>query len=67
MLGHAEVDNMDYVRSFRVWSPDQEVIGLDVSVNQVLFVNRLDARKLQQMLAQCGWKMETNVPFVSQP
>jgi hypothetical protein len=46
LLGHAEIDNMDNVGSLRSWPTDQEVVGLDVAIDQVLLVNGLYSRQL---------------------
>jgi len=46
LLGHAEVNDMDHVGMFAVRLADQEVVGFDIAVDQVLFVNRLDTRQL---------------------
>lgn len=46
LFGHAKVHNMNDIRSFRVWSADEEVVWLDVAVYQVLFVNCLYSGKL---------------------
>ena len=43
LLGHAEVDDVDDVGRLGVGSADEEVVGLDVAVDQVLFVDRLHA------------------------
>lgn len=52
LLGHAEINDVNHIGSFRVWSTDQEVIGFNVSVDQVLFVDRLDARELHRTLGE---------------
>ena len=44
LLGHTEVDDVDHVLALGTWSPNQEVVGLDVSVDQVLLVDCLDSR-----------------------
>jgi hypothetical protein len=46
LLGHTKVDNVDHVLALRARSTDQEVVGLDVSVDQVLLVNGLNSRQL---------------------
>lgn len=43
LLGHAEIDNVDNVGGFAVWPADQEVVGLDVAVDEVLLVDGLHA------------------------
>jgi hypothetical protein len=40
---------MDHVGVFRMRLANQKVVWLDVSVNQVLFVNRLDAVQLTKI------------------
>lgn len=33
LLGHSEIDDMDDIGGFRPWSANEEIIGLDVSVD----------------------------------
>lgn len=42
LLGHAEVDNMDYARGLGAGTADQKVVGLDIAINQILLVDGLD-------------------------
>ena len=49
LLGHAKVDDMDQVGVFRMRFSNQKVVGLDISVDQILFVDRLDATQLRSM------------------
>jgi len=49
LLGHTEVDDMDDVGSLGRGATNEEVVGLYVAVNEVLFVDRLDARKLEKL------------------
>lgn len=46
LLGHAKIDNVNQVGVLAVGSSDQEVVGLDITVNQVLFVDCLDTVQL---------------------
>jgi len=46
LLGHAKVDDVDRVGVLRPRPADEEVVGLDVAVDQVLLVDRLHAREL---------------------
>jgi len=43
LLGHAEVNNVNNVGGFAVGPSDQEVVGLDVAVDEVLLVDGLHA------------------------
>nr|POF16451.1 hypothetical protein CFP56_23969 [Quercus suber] len=43
LFRHAKVDDVDDVLCFGVGSTDEEVVGLDVAVDQVLLVDGLDA------------------------
>jgi len=43
LLGHAEIDDVDDVCCFGAGSADEKVVGLDVAVYEVLFVDCLDA------------------------
>jgi len=45
LLGHAKINNVDNVGGFAVGPSDQEVVGLDVAVDEVLLVDGLDARQ----------------------
>ena len=42
LLGHSEIDDVNDIFSLGTGTSDQEVVGLDVTVDQVLFMNRLD-------------------------
>jgi len=46
LLGHSEVDNVDNVGALGAWAADEEVVGLDVSVDEVLLVDSLHPRQL---------------------
>ncbi len=46
LLGHAKIDDVHQVGMFCVRSSHKEVVWLDISVNQILFVDRLDTAKL---------------------
>ena len=44
---HTKIDNVDHICGLRVWSTDEEVIWLNVSVDQILLVYCLYPRKLR--------------------
>ena len=46
LLGHTEVDDVNYISTLRAWSADEEVIGLDVAIDEVLLVDGLNPRQL---------------------
>jgi hypothetical protein len=46
LLGHTEVDNVDHVGALGARAPDEEVVGLDVPIDEVLLVDGLDSRQL---------------------
>lgn len=46
LLCHAKVDDVNNVGSLGGGSTDQEVVGLDVAVDQVLLMNGLHSREL---------------------
>ena len=48
LLGHTEIDDVDYIGSFGARAPDEEVVGLDVTVDEVLFVYCLNTSDLYQ-------------------
>lgn len=47
LLGHTEIDDVDHIGGLRARATDEEVVGLDITVDEVLLVNGLDARELQ--------------------
>jgi hypothetical protein len=47
LLGHAKIDDVDDIGGFGAWSADEEIVRFDISVDEVLFVNRLYPRKLE--------------------
>lgn len=46
LLGHAEINNMDDVGCLGAGATDEEVVRLDVTVDEVLLVDCLNARQL---------------------
>jgi hypothetical protein len=49
LLGHSEIDDMDDILPLGGGTSDQEVVGLDITVNQVLLVDGLDPGDLGSM------------------
>ena len=47
LLRHAKVNDVDDIGGLGSGAADQEVVGFDVSVDQVLLVDSLDARQLR--------------------
>lgn len=43
LLRHAEIDNVDDIGRLGAWPADEEVVGLDVSIDEVLFVDGLNS------------------------
>jgi len=54
LLGHSKVDDVDDVFSLRAGPSDQEVVGLDVTVDEVLLVNRLNPCNLSDIRTDKG-------------
>jgi hypothetical protein len=46
LLGHAEINNMDDVGCLGAGTTDKKVVGFDVTIDEVLLVDCLDARQL---------------------
>ena len=46
LLRHAKIHHMDDVGGLRAWPTDQEIVGLDVAVDEVLLVDGLHSREL---------------------
>jgi hypothetical protein len=46
LLGHAKVDDVNHIGSLGSRSSDEEVVRLDIAIDQILFVDCLDTRKL---------------------
>jgi hypothetical protein len=49
LLGHSEIDDMDDILPLGSRTSDQEVVGLDITVDQVLLVDGLDPGDLSSM------------------
>jgi hypothetical protein len=41
LLGHAKIDDVDDIGGFGARSADEEIVRFDISVDEVLFVDRL--------------------------
>jgi hypothetical protein len=46
LLGHTEINHVNDIGGFGPGPANKEVVRLDISVDEVLLVNRLNARKL---------------------
>lgn len=46
LLGHAKVDHVHQIGVFGVGPSNQKVVGLNISVDQVLLVDSLDSEEL---------------------
>lgn len=46
LLGHSKVHHMDCIRPFGTRTTDQKVVGFDISVDEVLFMDGLHTRQL---------------------
>lgn len=46
LLGHAEIHDVNHVGGLCARSADQEVVGLDVAIDEVLLVDSLDSGEL---------------------
>jgi hypothetical protein len=55
LLGHAKVNNVYDVGALGAGSTDQKIVRLDVSVNEVLLVNSLNARQLTMLTNGSIW------------
>ena len=72
LLRHAEVDNVDHILALGARSTDQEVVGLDVSVDQILLVNclypcQLSSTKIDISTTYRGICGRNDLPSASQP
>ena len=47
LFGHAKIEDVNDVDGFGVGSADEEIVGLDIAIDEVLFVNGLYSRQLQ--------------------
>jgi hypothetical protein len=48
LLGHTEVDNVDNVSALGARAADEEVIRLNIPVDEVLLVDGLNTRQLEE-------------------
>lgn len=46
LLSHAKIDNMNDIRPFSARTANEEIVGLYIAVDEVLFVDRLHTREL---------------------
>jgi len=46
LFGHTKIDDMDDVGSLAAWAPNEKVVWLDVSVDQVFLMDGLDSGEL---------------------
>lgn len=46
LFGHAKIDHVDYIGGFGVGTADEEVVGFDITVDEILLMDRLDSGKL---------------------
>jgi hypothetical protein len=63
LFGHAKINDVNDVGRFAVRSTNQEIIGFDVAVDEVFFVDCLDSRELFDIRA-VQVKLLILVPFV---
>lgn len=54
LLGHAKINDMNNIGSFGAWSANEEIVGLDIAVNEVLLVDCLDAGQLRMVSIDRG-------------
>jgi hypothetical protein len=52
LLGHAKVDDVNRIGRLCIWPPDQKIVGLDIAIDEVLFMYRLDPRQLKDTQTQ---------------
>lgn len=46
LLSHTKVNDVDHIGGLRAGATDEEVVGLDVTIDEILLMDCLDARKL---------------------
>lgn len=49
LFGHAKVDDMDNIGDLGVRTANEEVVGFDIPIDHVLFVDRLHSRQLDSI------------------
>jgi hypothetical protein len=52
LLGHAKIHHMNHIGGFGYRTTDQEVVGFDVTVDEVLLMNGLNAGELLRFSAR---------------
>lgn len=43
LLCHSEIDDMDDISGLRVGTADEEVVGFDISIDEIFLVDGLDS------------------------
>lgn len=66
LFGHAEIYNVNDIGCFSSRASNKEVVWFNISVDQVLFMNGLNARELG-MLATIDHSFEGNIPSAWRP
>jgi hypothetical protein len=54
ILRHSKVNDVYHIGRFGPWSADEEIVWFDISVDQILLVNRLNPRQLEEELMTKG-------------
>ena len=66
LLGHAEINNVNDIGCFASGATNKEVVGFDISVDQVLFMNSLNTGELG-MLAAIDLEYLRDIPSAWRP
>lgn len=61
LFGHAEINDVNDIGCFTSWTSNKEVVWFDISVDQVLFMNSLNAGELV-MLAVIDLDYLSDIP-----
>ncbi len=46
LFGHTKIYHMNDIRRLRTWSTNQKVVGFDIAINEILFMDSLNSREL---------------------
>lgn len=66
LFGHAEINNVNDIGCFSAGASNKEVVGFDISVDQVLFMNSLNTGELG-MLAVIDLQYLSDIPSAWRP
>lgn len=68
LFGHAEIDHVNNIGGLWSGPSDEEIVGLDIPVDQILLVNSLNSWQLnRELIKQPQNMLQVEIPFAWPP